>query len=48
MYGLQRTYKKGFYFGLAFGPAIFVDEFNTDAGILIDARLGWVIGGRKK
>lgn len=48
VYGLQRTYKKGFYFGLAFGPAIFVDEFNTDAGILIDARLGWVIGGRKK
>ncbi|MDO6470267.1 hypothetical protein [Maribacter sp. 1_MG-2023] len=48
VYGLQRTYKKGFYFGLAFGPGIFVDEFNTDVGILIDARLGWVIGGRKK
>ncbi|TDT47149.1 hypothetical protein CLV90_1221 [Maribacter spongiicola] len=48
VYGLQRTYKKGFYFSLAFGPGVFVNEFNTDAGILIDARLGWVIGGRKK
>ncbi|APQ18060.1 hypothetical protein [Maribacter hydrothermalis] len=48
VYGLQRTYKKGFYFSLAFGPGVFVNEFNTDAGVLIDARLGWVIGGRKK
>ncbi|WP_324023547.1 hypothetical protein QSV08_11775 [Maribacter sp. BPC-D8] len=48
VYGLQRTYKKGFYFGLAFGPGIFVDQFNTDVGVLIDVRLGWVIGGRKK
>lgn len=48
VYGLQRTYKQGFYFSLAFGPGVFINEFNTDAGILIDARLGWVIGGRKK
>ena len=48
VYGLQRTYKKGFYFGLAFGPGIFVNQYDTNAGILIDARLGWVIGGRKK
>ena len=47
-YGLQRTYKKGFYFGLAFGPGIFVNEFDANTGVLIDARLGWVIGGRKK
>tara|TARA_R110002074_G_scaffold59183_3_gene144290 strand:- start:18 stop:560 length:543 start_codon:yes stop_codon:yes gene_type:complete len=47
VYGLQRTYKKGFYFSLAFGPGVFVNEFNTDAGVLIDVRLGWVIGGRK-
>ena len=40
-------YKKGFYFSLAFGPGVFVNEFNTDAGVLIDVRLGWVIGGRK-
>tara|TARA_R110002051_G_scaffold255120_1_gene314166 strand:+ start:11379 stop:11924 length:546 start_codon:yes stop_codon:yes gene_type:complete len=48
VYGLQRTYKKGFYWGIAFGPGVFVNEFNTSAGILIDARLGWVISGRKK
>ncbi|MDF4202211.1 hypothetical protein PXD56_04565 [Maribacter sp. SA7] len=48
VYGIQRTYKKGFYWGLAFGPGIFVDDFYTDAGILIDLRLGWVVGGRKK
>ncbi|MDP5062018.1 MAG: hypothetical protein NWP64_08880, partial [Maribacter sp.] len=48
VYGMQRPYEKGFYWGLAFGPGIFTDEFNTDAGILIDVRLGWVIGGRKK
>lgn len=48
VYGIQRTYKKGFYWGLAFGPGIFVDDFYTDAGILIDLRLGWVVSGRKK
>lgn len=48
VYGLQRTYKKGFYFSFAFGPGVFVNEFNTNAGVLIDARLGWVISGRKK
>ncbi|WP_396632040.1 hypothetical protein [Maribacter sp. R86514] len=48
VYGMQRTYEKGFYWGLAFGPSIFSDEFYVDAGILIDIRLGWVIGGRKK
>ncbi|MDO1513742.1 hypothetical protein Q2T41_13850 [Maribacter confluentis] len=47
VYGLQRTYKKGFYFSLAFGPGIFINEFDKVTGILVDARLGWVIGGRK-
>ena len=28
--------------------AIIVDDFYKDAGILIDVRLGWVVGGRKK
>ena len=47
VYGLQRTYSKGFYFNLGFGPAVFFNEFDKTAGILIDARIGWVIGGRK-
>ncbi|MFD0796772.1 hypothetical protein ACFQZJ_04820 [Maribacter chungangensis] len=44
VYGIQRTRPKGFYWGLAFGPGIFVDEFDTNVGLLVDARLGWVIG----
>ena len=48
VYGIQRTRPKGFYWGVSFGPAIFIDDFSTDPGILVDARLGWVIGGRKK
>ena len=48
VYGFQRTYEKGFYFSVAVGPALFVDEFDTDAGILIDAKLGWVLGRRNK
>ncbi len=48
VYGIQRTRPKGFYWGISFGPGVFVNEFDTTPGILIDARLGWVIGGRKK
>ena len=48
VYGIQRTSPKGFYWGVSFGPGIFVDDFGTDAGLLVDVRLGWVIGGRKK
>ena len=48
VYGIQRTRPKGFYWGVSFGPGIFVDDFGTDTGLLVDVRLGWVIGGRKK
>lgn len=48
VYGIQRTRSKGFYWGLAFGPGVFVDEFETNTGLLIDVRLGWVIGKGKK
>lgn len=48
VYGLQRTRPKGFYWSLSFGPGVFNNQFETTPGILIDARLGWVIGGRKK
>lgn len=48
VYGIQRTRPKGFYWGISFGPAIFVNDFGTDPGILVDARLGWVTGRRKK
>ena len=48
VYGIRRTRPKGFYWGISFGPEVLVDEFDTTPGILIDDRLGWVIGERKK
>jgi len=46
VYGIQRTRPKGFYWSLSFGPGIFVDEYDFGAGLLIDARIGWVLGKR--
>ncbi len=46
VYGIQRTRKKGFYWGISFGPGLFKDEFDTDFGLMLNARLGWVIGKR--
>ncbi len=48
VYGLQRTYGKGFYFGAAVGPAFFTGDNDPTATLYLDARLGWVIGGRKR
>ena len=48
VYGMQRTGAKGFYWSLSFGPAIFVDDFDSVTGVLIDARLGWVINWKKQ
>lgn len=47
VYGIQRTKSKGFYWGISIGPGIFVNEYDTTPGLLIDARLGWVIGRGK-
>lgn len=59
LYGIQRTYKKGFYWNLSFGPAVFftksevagpgllVEEFFTEFGIGGQAKIGWVLGNRK-
>lgn len=48
VYGIQRTTPRGLYWGISFGPGVLVDQFGTDLGLIIDGRLGWVIGGRKK
>ena len=48
IYGLQRTGKKGFQFNLMFGPFVFFDDFDTEAGLLLDVRLGFVLGAKKK
>ncbi len=47
VYGIQRIRPQGFYWGVSFGPGVFIDDFGTDVGLLIDVRLGWVVGGRK-
>ena len=47
VYGIQRMRPKGFYWGLSFGPGIFVDEFYLNGGLFLDAKLGWVLGKRK-
>ena len=47
VYGIQRMRPKGFYWGVSFGPGIFIDDSHVTGGLLIDAKLGWVIGKRK-
>ena len=47
VYGIQRMRPKGFYWGLSFGPGIFVDEFDVNGGLFLDTKLGWVLGKRK-
>lgn len=43
VYGLQRTSPKGFQFRMEAGPAYVFDEFDTDFGILLALKLGWVV-----
>lgn len=47
LYGFQRTYSKGFYFGIAGGPGFFSGDNDPKATLYLDARLGWVVGKRK-
>ncbi|MGB6153425.1 MAG: hypothetical protein WBG48_15705 [Pricia sp.] len=47
VYGIQRMRPKGFYWGVSFGPGLFVDDFDVNGGLFVDAKLGWVIGKRK-
>ena len=59
VYGLQRTYKKGFYWNLSFGPGVFFtrEEFlfpsssvnvdTTSFGIVGVGKIGWVLGKKK-
>lgn len=47
VYGIQRMRPKGFYWGVSFGPGVFVSDFGVAGGLYVDAKLGWVIGKRK-
>lgn len=47
VYGIQRTATKGFQFRLEAGPGYFFDEFDDGFGLLLSAKLGWVLGKKK-
>ncbi len=48
VYGIQRTAPSGFQFRLEAGPAYFFDEFSDGLGLFLAAKLGWVIGNKRK
>jgi len=48
VYGIQRMRPKGFYWGVSFGPSIIKDNLDVNAAVVLDLRLGWVLGQRKK
>lgn len=43
VYGLQRTGQKGLQFRFEVGPGYFFDEFESNFGIFLALKLGWVI-----
>jgi hypothetical protein len=44
VYGLQRTGRKGWQFRFEVGPGYFFDEFESNFGIFLALKLGWVVG----
>lgn len=44
VYGLQRTGQKGLQFRFEVGPGYFFDEFESNFGIFLALKLGWVVG----
>lgn len=43
VYGLQRTGQKGLQFRFEVGPGYFFDEFESNFGIFLALKLGWVV-----
>lgn len=48
VYGIQRTYSKGFYWGISGGPAFFTGDNEPGMGLLVDLKIGWVLSQQKK
>jgi len=46
VYGIQRTYKRGFFYRLEGGPAFIQDDADQGFGIVLAARIGWVLRKR--
>jgi len=49
VYGIQRTYSKGFNFNLEFGVGYYFDDFYSDEGFgpTLSFSIGWVLGKKK-
>lgn len=43
VYGLQRTGQKGLQFRFEVGPGYFFNEFDSNFGIFLALKLGWVV-----
>ncbi|MEM9077651.1 MAG: hypothetical protein AAGC43_11445 [Bacteroidota bacterium] len=50
VYGIQRTYRKGFNFNLEFGVGYYFDNFLDDDGFgpTVSFSIGWVLGQGKR
>jgi len=48
VYGLQRTYGKGFNFGLEFGAGYYQNDVDGGISLLADFSIGWVFGKKRK
>lgn len=46
VYGIQRTYKRGFFYRLEGGVAYLQDDFDQGVGLVLAARIGWVLRKR--
>ncbi|MGS0524830.1 hypothetical protein ACU8V7_06155 [Zobellia nedashkovskayae] len=46
VYGLQRTYKRGFFYRLEGGVGYFSTQSDNGLGPILSARVGWVLGKR--
>ncbi len=47
VYGLQRTYRRGFFYRLEGGLGYFQTESNQSIGAFLAARIGWTLGKRR-
>ncbi|MFS4493746.1 hypothetical protein [Maribacter sp. 2308TA10-17] len=47
VYGIQRTYRRGFFYRLEGGVAYLEDGFGSGVGLILAARIGWVLRKRR-
>ncbi len=47
VYGLQRIYKRGFFYRLETGVAYAESDLTYGVGVVLAARIGWVLGKKR-